>query len=920
MIKSTSSVFVSILALSTALIYIPLTSHAKETATINLEPQSPWATTMVEAARPEDGYCVLARKYNKGMVLTLGQSALDEYSLALDFQGKKLNLDKSYKVNLQPAAGQLRAYEVMPASAQAIVVRLGYDESFLQALEESSQLKADVDGENYSFKVSDLAKGKRDLKKCIASLKGDDAVGTPPQFVAEKIKNEDIIDTSKLVEIPVSGPVVVAANEVTPAIVKKPIQMARVDSKATIVTPEPVILSEKELVELPQTKVEKALPQKIVIEQKVSKVDIPDVEMEEAKQTIRVSQVSSLTKDMSERPKQISAQNKKYGSQVVKSLAVPKIVKDTKIPAKIKTTKIEDIKHAEITEVLKDEKKFPKPFSNDSVDSVDKAPRPPQGFAEKEVKEVPVFMPKKAEIEKQAKLVNQEQHLKKQQQQLVDKRSEENNLELTKVRDDLNELEKENRALYLEARKARGAIDTAVVATSNEALKKMRTYEKKLEAAQADNLELSKEIEEMRRIQEDVQVSAAGGDVTAEKSVHRYNEAEREIKRLGLLLEQQRMAHRNEKTELENMLFDPAVTDEAQRRKLVDLESKLENAEKRFQFESKKANHIDLVSHQKLQELEQELNIAKKKEKKLKLEEQKVKIEAQRIAAAEVKFQAMAEKEKALKEKEKRLLEQSQKVAQEQALAQARERALAEAKRVAAAEAKLEEVRRKELELAKSEKALKAQTRAMAVAEARLAEVTKKELAIKVAEKRLNEKVKNIEAYSRERVATAPSMAVTSALASAPKALTPSAQSIRSNTAIQKPSFGQGNLKQLLDNAGISSVSAIRQQAENQFYWKAAGMTGRAKIAPKGGSLTQFAHSYIATEKKNCRGDFASLPARVPGGKQGYELACVSVNGGTSSSVVFSQQGNSLMAIAHETTMDNMDAAIDARDKVAKNL
>ena len=59
------------------------------------------------------------------------------------------------------------------------------------------------------------------------------------------------------------------------------------------------------------------------------------------------------------------------------------------------------------------------------------------------------------------------------------------------------------------------------------------------------------------------------------KATMRYNEAEREIKRLGMLLEQQRTIHRQEKVELEQMLFDPAVTEEKQRQRLSELETRL---------------------------------------------------------------------------------------------------------------------------------------------------------------------------------------------------------------------------------------------------------------------------------------------------------------------------------------------------------
>ena len=125
------------------------------------------------AGKPHpDSYCALTRSYSQDMVLTLGQNMAEEYSLAIDFQDAHLNTDKAYSITLQPGPSQIRAYEMMPASKKALVIRLGYDNSFIKALKESRSLKAEIDKVPYHFEVTDLSSGLKDLDHCLAGIKG----------------------------------------------------------------------------------------------------------------------------------------------------------------------------------------------------------------------------------------------------------------------------------------------------------------------------------------------------------------------------------------------------------------------------------------------------------------------------------------------------------------------------------------------------------------------------------------------------------------------------------------------------------------------------------------------------------------------------------------------------------------------------
>ena len=320
-------------------------------------------------------------------------------------------------------------------------------------------------------------------------------------------------------------------------------------------------------------------------------------------------------------------------------------------------------------------------------------------------------------------------------------------------------------------------------------------------------------------MQEDKVLSTVAGDWDLEKATGRYNEAEREIKRLGLLLEQQRMSHRQEKTELEQMLFDPAVTDNEQRRRLTELEMQLSEAEK------------ELRASGRAMPPRPRSGIAPSRE---------------RVAVGMTPSPAPA--------------------VQAQPLQQPR--------------------------------APMAQMR---------------------------------QPQPMQQVARAPQPAPRqpmrapqpppSQMAKPVSAPTPAARQPAPRAT--GPSFDQGKLQQLLSQAGIPLSGRVAKKSNNEYRWSAGQLVGHAQVMPKtqAGSLDMFAQNYIAQAKQSCGGDFASMPSSVAMGRgQSFEIACISPSRSTSSSIVFTQKGNDMIAIAHESNADDLDAAMDARDRVAGSM
>jgi hypothetical protein len=145
-----------------------------------LKPTTGWSVTQIDGAATGAGpYCTLARQYDNGAILTLGRNTTEEYSLAVDFQEPRFDTDRAYKLSLQPGPGQVRAFEMLPVSESAMVVRLGWDESFFDSIKKSQALTVGISGEQYAFALPEFQSGQSDLSACMNKLKVAGNAGKP---------------------------------------------------------------------------------------------------------------------------------------------------------------------------------------------------------------------------------------------------------------------------------------------------------------------------------------------------------------------------------------------------------------------------------------------------------------------------------------------------------------------------------------------------------------------------------------------------------------------------------------------------------------------------------------------------------------------------------------------------------------------
>ena len=530
----------------------------------SLQPQGAWALTKVDrSAQGGNSYCTLSRKYDQDIVLSLGRNQTEEYSLAIDFQKQTFEKDKSLKINLQPGPGQIRAYDMMPTSDKAVVIRLGWDTGFFDTLNKSQNMKVKIGDKSYAFAMPEIQKGQGELQDCMEGLKAASKAGEPAQqtkdVLAAEASGSKEFNAGKTDE------------KITVAAAEKSVLQNFADS---ITAQEPKVNDEgaanrKNFGGSSADKAAKKVEPKE--EAKIAKTEAPRPPVEES---------AAAEPELIKRPapaKPMAPEAKIAAAPVVPA---PEL-------AKIAPAAENDNSAAEIAALQKRLDQMA--LENASLKQ--KVPANDAAAAETQKQLAAMAADKKA-MEDKIKALEEK----------TAKAAKPEDVAKTEAR--AKELEIKNAQLEENLRSAQIRIGEAAVNTEAAALRKMADLEIKLEAAKADNAALSRQLESTKVQQEDKRLTAVAGHWDLEQATKRFNEAEREIARLGKQLEQERMSCNREKAEIEQMLFDPAVTDQKQIERLSLLEKQLNEANAKLKDSQKQIQAaVDQQLAAKTQEL-----------------------------------------------------------------------------------------------------------------------------------------------------------------------------------------------------------------------------------------------------------------------------------------------------------------------------
>lgn len=124
----------------------------------------------------------------------------------------------------------------------------------------------------------------------------------------------------------------------------------------------------------------------------------------------------------------------------------------------------------------------------------------------------------------------------------------------------------------------------------------------------------------------------------------------------------------------------------------------------------------------------------------------------------------------------------------------------------------------------------------------------------------------------------------------------------------------------LVQKAGLSDIQEQDRAGMKILRWKKEGLHGTAVEQPLiGRSLSSAVNAYLDRAQSKCSGDFAAVPSMQTPAKQTYEIACVKPTGnGSSASLLFIKDRDTMVTVAHEGRTEMMEQAIEARDSISK--
>ncbi len=111
---------------------------------------------------------------------------------------------------------------------------------------------------------------------------------------------------------------------------------------------------------------------------------------------------------------------------------------------------------------------------------------------------------------------------------------------------------------------------------------KISDLEQRIGSLLQKNKLLDEELKSTLHDAQDERLSVSSENWNLERATMKFNESERQIMRMGRQIQTQKAQCQQEKTELENMLFDPELTNQQQLASLASLENELDTAKSDF--------------------------------------------------------------------------------------------------------------------------------------------------------------------------------------------------------------------------------------------------------------------------------------------------------------------------------------------------
>ena len=875
-------------------------------AAVALKPQGSWTVSKVEAKQPGAvPYCALTRRFANGSVLTFARNPRDEGSLAIDFPKGAFEIGKDLTIDLV-AGSETRSFKTAPVTERSIIVRMGEDQKFHQALEKSGQLKVSVADKAFDFSMPDMASGAQDLSACLGQSI-EPAAGDSPQMQAmpapsveeQKIEKQASAATAK--KAPVSDARV--ASSTMPLQSAPPPDFSADNSDLQAVREENIRL--RNALERERREFENRFQQ--------------------------TGENTSATAELAEKVRLLELENSalkiKSGKEGAQKTAGEKI-----------SSKDADAAVMQEMATLKQENARLKSSVEEQVQRI--------------------AMLEQSSAGKTAKT------------------DDAMNAQIAALKDQIATLESDNATLKTAMGNKK---DESVVASNLATLKQLKEAQAQLAATKDERDRLSAEIAGIKGADADNRIHLASDNWNLEQATQRFNEAEREIRRLGSAVEQERAKCVVEKKDLEYMLFDPKIATKEQIARLTTLEEDLARAQQELEKAGGNKAKSDALEL-KIKELESRIADMAQRNASYELQAKDFQVTQNKVRDLESKLadatQKIAASESRLKDADQKLASVSTGQAKDLDIAQTRVRDLEgrlveETQKIATFEARINEANQKlasasaESERLRQSLTVSEQKQSASGDQKAMIDALRQEVSS------LNAQIANMQSEKTAMAAqlsqirpaaggdaSADVRAARSSIARADtvvsradievstigsptgqaQAMRPVATPVFENAPVPTITAATANIRlisaadveALLRRAGVQTANGVQKLESSMgagrvaYRWQTQGLFGTAeqKGMETPGQFDHMVREYLDNTKARCAGQFASVPAFDEG--QGtkrvaaYEIACVdSTGGGASAALIFySLDGKAFTTVAHEAVPESMDIAMDARDHI----
>ena len=618
----------------------PVLAAAKaETA----EAKTGWAISRV-ASMTQGSYCTMAQKFGNNSVVTIGQNTNGEYSLAFDFQEAKFKAGKKLTASVRVGSGSAQTFEIEPQTSQTLVLGVGADAGFAKSLKESPLLQLDVSGDSFSYKLARIEDGQSELATCLSGLKSP-AVPAPSsdgnnkskatgskadkleQARAAEPRAEDILQAEPSSGGNVGDDILQAQEENLR--LKSTLGNAKEEEKKSLGRDNPALGDLQEKLRVLENE-NSDLRKKAEVQDKAPKVVDLTADLKKAEVDLDLAK-----KQNADLQAQISTLEKGAQGQKEAAEKLVEIQKDLQKSQRDMTTfKAEN-------ETLRNQVKIgAKAGESGAAESL-----------------------KLADLQAEnAKLLAEIDALKNRPQPDLAKAGKDTPQEIKELKEKIAALQMENTDLKARDVQA-AAIQPAAGADDSEQRAQLRALKSQMDTLVSENGLLKNTLEKVQKESEKSQLKAAGGNWDLEQATRRFQESQREIRRLGALLEGQKAKCVQEKKDIEYMLFDPELAKSAQISMLGTLEDQLTAKDLEISRLKEKAGNGGISPEQQAQLNSLKEDSAQKAAEISELKAQLAQSNTQASGRAEQEAQLRSAKE-ALSQKEVKLAELEKKLSE----------------------------------------------------------------------------------------------------------------------------------------------------------------------------------------------------------------------------------------------------------------